>query len=265
MIFRCVEFNPSSSSADEGTVGSHDECNCSEIEPMIPQASLPLPSIESLSFSTRPLHAHVGWSLNAAASVPPADAQRLGIPLSPVDVSVKSRVLPDTCEQATVSTRPSYRVIELPLKDIYFYQNYISNVFMDGRPLTDTIEALQAGTITPLTLPLIECLKYRGKWYAIGNRRLACFQYVFRDKPDTLIPVQALELGDHDICNASGSGTQVQVGGGIRIVDVVDKELLQELSPEERANKAALAQLHTTRVYVLKHCTLWKAEDPCPK
>jgi hypothetical protein len=155
------------------------------------------------------------------------------------------------------STRPVpvYAQIELPLKDILFYQDYISQRFMDGRLLTDTIAALQQGNATPHTLPRMQCLKYRGRWYGMGNRRLACYHYVFRDTPNKMIPVDALELPDDEGFNALGDGKQVRVGGGLRIVEFPGKAALEQLSPAEQKMNCEVAELRAVVVYNICHCS----------
>jgi hypothetical protein len=155
------------------------------------------------------------------------------------------------------STRPVpvYAQIELPLKDILFYQDYISQRFMDGRLLTDTIAALQQGDVTPYTLPRMQCLKYRGRWYGMGNRRLACYHYVFRDSPEKMIPVDALELPDDEGFNALGDGKQVRVGGGLRIVEFACKAALEQLSSAEQQRNSEVAELRAVVIYNICHCS----------
>ncbi|CUI14214.1 Hypothetical protein, putative [Bodo saltans] len=166
----------------------------------------------------------------------------------------------DAFDDVSSKRRPSpeYARIELPLKEIFFYQDYISQRFMDGRLLTDTIAALQRGDLSPHTLPAIQCLKYRGRWYGMGNRRLACYHHVYRDTPDKMIPVEALELPDDEGFNALGDGKQVRVGGGLRIVEVLEKAAFEKFTPAEQELNAEVAELRAVQVYKLQHCSLYQ-------
>eukprot|EP00759_Apiculatamorpha_spiralis_P041902 PhF_6_TR40337/c1_g1_i1/m.59980 len=71
--------------------------------------------------------------------------------------------------------------LNIKISEIYFYQNYIQARFTEGRTLLSTIQSLESGAIKPQDIPSIEALHWRGKWYGMGNRRLACYHYVYRD------------------------------------------------------------------------------------
>lgn len=112
--------------------------------------------------------------------------------------------------------QPKQKVLcDVRLGDVLFYQNYISNRFSDGRGVNDTIHQLEQGTATPDTLPIMECLLHRGKLYGMGNRRLACYHYVFRRDPDRLIPVYLQDVSSEDCFLCQGNGVEVAVGGGL--------------------------------------------------
>lgn len=102
----------------------------------------------------------------------------------------------------------------IPLNQIYFYQDYICNQFMEGRFLTDTIRQLSKGELTPEMLPRMDCLFYNNRWYGMGNRRLACFHYVYRHEPTRLIPVRALVIPQGQHLFPQGNGLTVKLGGG---------------------------------------------------
>lgn len=137
---------------------------------------------------------------------------------------------PQLCASST-SVRPQFEMRWLPLRDIFFYQDYVCNQFMDGRTLLSTIEELRSGRNTPETLPPIECLGYRGRWYGMGNRRLSCFHFVFRNEPDRLIPVRALLVDDENPFYPQGDGVTVRLGGGM----LVDGKV----------------------IFAMKHCSSW--------
>jgi hypothetical protein len=121
---------------------------------------------------------------------------------------------------------------KIPLKDIYFYQDYVSPQFMDGRSLKKTIDELRNGTVTPETLPPIYVGRFKGRWYGLGNRRLSCFHYVYKDEPGRLIPVQAYnDVGGSANFHPQGDGLTVRLGGGM--------------------------MLDGKAVFSMKHCSLW--------
>lgn len=138
-----------------------------------------------------------------------------------VDVRAKSiSFAPEARSMSTHEVEAAVRscpfdVKRVPLCQIYFYQDYVCNQFMDGRFLTATIDDLRSGKHTPETLPLIECLGYRGRYYGMGNRRLSCFHHVFRSTPDRLIPVRFLEVDQNSAFFPQGDGMTVRLGGGL--------------------------------------------------
>ena len=103
------------------------------------------------------------------------------------------------------------------LEDLNFYQDYVSNHFMSGKSLNNTIRDLQNGEISPESLPPIEALYWRGKWYGMGNRRLSCFHYVYRNDPQRRIPVVASILEDDTLLMPQGNGKTVRLGGGLML------------------------------------------------
>lgn len=70
---------------------------------------------------------------------------------------------------------------------------------------------------TPDTLPVMDAMYWRGRWFGMGNRRLTCFHYVFAKAPNTLIPVMATHVKDTDNLMPQGSGYAVKIGGGLFI------------------------------------------------
>eukprot|EP00759_Apiculatamorpha_spiralis_P041903 PhF_6_TR40337/c1_g1_i2/m.59981 len=85
-------------------------------------------------------------------------------------------------EPATSKPLIEYQIpLNIKIGEIYFYQNYIRGNFTNGKSLLDTIQSLESGAIKPQDIPSIEALHWRGKWYGMGNRRLACYHYVYRD------------------------------------------------------------------------------------
>jgi hypothetical protein len=112
------------------------------------------------------------------------------------------------------SFRRPWRV---PLARLNFYQDFICSSFMDGRNLNITVGELRSGIVTPETLPHIEALFYRGKWYGMGNRRLACFNIAFADDRSRLIPVLATYIPAEEELLAQGSGREVRIGNGLTI------------------------------------------------
>eukprot|EP00759_Apiculatamorpha_spiralis_P041906 PhF_6_TR40337/c1_g4_i1/m.59985 len=113
---------------------------------------------------------------------------------------------------------PYYVSTTIPICQINFYQNSIATTFSNGRSLKDTIAFLEEQGIQALQdIPSIEALHWRGKWYGMGNRRLACYHYVYRDHPETLIPVKALFLSDSELLNPQGDGTSVRLGHPLKL------------------------------------------------
>eukprot|EP00759_Apiculatamorpha_spiralis_P044506 PhF_6_TR41464/c1_g1_i1/m.62866 len=116
------------------------------------------------------------------------------------------------------SQLPYYTDTKVPLKALHFYQSYISSTFSNGTPLSDTISFLEKeGTKAFKVIPPIEALHWKGKWYGMGNRRLACYHYAFRDQPDVLIPVKALFLLDDNTLLPQGNGVMVRLGNPVRL------------------------------------------------
>lgn len=131
------------------------------------------------------------------------------------DVNVVRRMSTHELEQSLKECgRAIFEDRMVPLDQIFFYQDYICNQFMEGRFLTDTIQQLTTGVITPETLPKMDCLFFNNRWYGMGNRRLACFHYVFRNEPTRLIPVRSLVIPRGQQLFPQGDGLHVKLGGG---------------------------------------------------
>lgn len=121
----------------------------------------------------------------------------------------------------------------IPLQQIFFYQDYICNQFMDGKFLTDTISQLIQGKVTPEMLPVMDCLRFNNRWYGMGNRRLSCYHYVYRNEPNRRIPVRAFVIPQGQQLFPQGDGLTVKLGGG----HVLDGRIR----------------------FTMKHCTMWDA------
>lgn len=128
----------------------------------------------------------------------------------------QSLVASEPPENPTYTTA-CYKDMLLPLREIFFYQDYVCNQFMDGRFLTRTIEQLRSGEETPETLPHIEVIRHKGRWYGMGNRRLACYHLVFRQDPLRLIPCRGMDVSDDDYFFPQGNGEKVRLGGGLML------------------------------------------------
>jgi hypothetical protein len=132
--------------------------------------------------------------------------------------------LPETHEFRRQSGSPAW----LPLRHIFFYQDYVSDKFSDGRSLQTTIDELRRGISTPATIPPLRVARRStdGKYYSLCNRRLACYHYVFRQNPDADIPVlMRREQASYMMPQGDGQGVAVRVGGGA----VIDGRLVWEI------------------------------------
>ena len=147
---------------------------------------------------------HSDTPRNSGEALPPA------LPASMVTSTV-TRTLPASDGEARRRSVPT----DVRLRDIFFYQDYISGSFSDGRSLQSTISELRSDPkVMHGTIPRIHVLMHRGRYYGMGNRRLACYHFVFRNQPDTMIPVYLVMLGDDAELLPQGTGTSVQIGGG---------------------------------------------------
>eukprot|EP01063_Lacrimia_lanifica_P009636 TRINITY_DN16576_c0_g1_i1.p1 TRINITY_DN16576_c0_g1~~TRINITY_DN16576_c0_g1_i1.p1 ORF type:complete len:543 (+),score=159.13 TRINITY_DN16576_c0_g1_i1:67-1629(+) len=83
-----------------------------------------------------------------------------------------------------------WRVVEVPLSCLYFYQTTVAGHFGDGTSMQRTVDELRAGTSSPHTLPLMHALVIEGKFYGMGTRRLTCYHHVWGEgDPHRSIPV----------------------------------------------------------------------------
>eukprot|EP00662_Eupelagonemidae_sp_cell21_P048907 gene48907-63384_t len=73
-----------------------------------------------------------------------------------------------------------YRVVEVPLCHLYFYQSVIAGHFSDGRSLQSTVDALRSGAITSKDIPLAHTMLAGRRLYCLGTRRLACFHLAWK-------------------------------------------------------------------------------------
>ena len=68
---------------------------------------------------------------------------------------------------------------------------------------------------TPDSLPVMDAMFWRGRWYGMGNRRLTCYHFVYAAYPNALIPVLATHVPDEEVLQPQGRGTSVRIGGGL--------------------------------------------------
>jgi hypothetical protein len=85
-------------------------------------------------------------------------------------------VLPRSVSGAIIDSRRSItesdgRILMDPA-DIRFSQDSVSPTFKDGKSLSETIEALRSGTLSPRDLPAIKVTDIDGQLYSLDNRRL---------------------------------------------------------------------------------------------
>eukprot|EP01065_Artemidia_motanka_P028284 TRINITY_DN3355_c1_g2_i1.p1 TRINITY_DN3355_c1_g2~~TRINITY_DN3355_c1_g2_i1.p1 ORF type:complete len:461 (+),score=109.43 TRINITY_DN3355_c1_g2_i1:70-1452(+) len=122
-------------------------------------------------------------------------------------------------------TAADYRVIQLPLSQLYFYQSVIARSFSDGHSLQGTVDGLRSGSLTPEDLPLAHGLFTGRRMYFLGSRRLTCFNLAFRERdPGRLIPV--LWCGAIAPGLPQGNDVTMSVLGGV----IFDGRLLYEVT-----------------------------------
>eukprot|EP01063_Lacrimia_lanifica_P032289 TRINITY_DN5495_c5_g1_i1.p1 TRINITY_DN5495_c5_g1~~TRINITY_DN5495_c5_g1_i1.p1 ORF type:complete len:452 (+),score=118.50 TRINITY_DN5495_c5_g1_i1:80-1435(+) len=87
--------------------------------------------------------------------------------------------------------RDEWRVVQVPLEWLYYYQTTIAGAFgASGGLLQRTIDELRDGAATPYTLPLMHVVAINGVLYGMGCRRLLCFMHVWgMTEPGRMIPV----------------------------------------------------------------------------
>ena len=82
---------------------------------------------------------------------------------------------------------------------IRFSQSSIKDSFRDGRSLSELVEGLKAGSITPGDVPAIRVVK-RGKFLvSIDNRRLAAFR-------EAGVPIRTRLATSREVAQARRSG-----------------------------------------------------------
>eukprot|EP01063_Lacrimia_lanifica_P005870 TRINITY_DN13539_c0_g1_i1.p1 TRINITY_DN13539_c0_g1~~TRINITY_DN13539_c0_g1_i1.p1 ORF type:complete len:357 (+),score=82.79 TRINITY_DN13539_c0_g1_i1:54-1124(+) len=113
--------------------------------------------------------------------------------------SVRSVRMDDFHLLTPIRTRAMWRVVEVPLDWLYFYQTCVAGSFSDGKPLQETIDELRSGMVSPYTIPLMHALCIDGRLYGMGTRRLLCFHTVWGSVyPEKKIPIL--------FCNHSATG-----------------------------------------------------------
>eukprot|EP00756_Hemistasia_phaeocysticola_P031510 Hpha_TRINITY_DN16356_c1_g9::TRINITY_DN16356_c1_g9_i1::g.58677::m.58677 len=160
-----------------------------------------------------------------------------------------------TEENGISGGKSDYRIVEVPLKLLYFYQSAIRNSFSDGKSFQTTVDALRNGELTPYQMPLAHVNLTAGRLYCMGTRRLACLVLAFwHTNPDKLIPVlwsgKAMWTGF-----PQGDDVTLTVSGGGVLIDGAHWTSIRRGAPEQdvcvkslaRAYKAAQApvSVHT--------------------
>lgn len=110
-----------------------------------------------------------------------------------------------------------FRIVEVPLNRLYFYQSAIAGAFSDGRSLQSTVDSLRQGTITPRDMPLPHVVLRGKRLYCMGTRRLACFNFAWRrTDPAHLIPV-IWDGSNNPDALPQGNDTDMIVFGGLSL------------------------------------------------
>eukprot|EP01065_Artemidia_motanka_P042803 TRINITY_DN5798_c0_g1_i1.p1 TRINITY_DN5798_c0_g1~~TRINITY_DN5798_c0_g1_i1.p1 ORF type:complete len:561 (+),score=170.44 TRINITY_DN5798_c0_g1_i1:48-1730(+) len=114
-------------------------------------------------------------------------------------------------------TAADYRIVEIPLHHLYFYQSAIAGHFSDGRSLQQTVDGLRSGSLSPWQMPLAHAMLAGKRLYCMGTRRLTCFNFAWgRTEPDRKIPV--LWNGSNNVdALPQGDDVNMQVLGGLRL------------------------------------------------
>ena len=81
----------------------------------------------------------------------------------------------DDVPDDTIDARP---VLTVSVGNVGFAQRSANDVFKDGRPLSETVQALNERRIDPMTAPFMRLLgvKVRNRLLALNNRRLWCLK-----------------------------------------------------------------------------------------
>eukprot|EP00756_Hemistasia_phaeocysticola_P004685 Hpha_TRINITY_DN12951_c0_g1::TRINITY_DN12951_c0_g1_i1::g.164494::m.164494 len=110
-----------------------------------------------------------------------------------------------------------YRIVEVPLNHLYFYQSAIAGSFSDGRSIQSTVDGLRNGTITPRDMPLAHAMLCGKRLYCMGTRRLTCFNFAWK-KMDPTHKVTVLWNGSNNRdAMPQGNDIDMTVFGGLRI------------------------------------------------
>ena len=140
--------------------------------------------------------------------------------------STQNVILPDYREISIIENEACWRVVEVPLSWLFFYQTTVFSSFSCGMRLQDTVDELRSGVTLPHTLPLMYALVMQGKVYGMGTRRLTCFHYVWgQSDPHKLIPV--LMCGKRcvgDLANHEGMVMSILGGATLDGVPVLSVE-----------------------------------------
>jgi hypothetical protein len=107
-------------------------------------------------------------------------------------------------------------------KDIRFSQPTVSPNFKNGKSVSDLINDLRSGKISPYDLPPIQVVQRGGKLFSIDNRRLLAFNIAGIEK----IPVEIVSLSDPFISQIFGERFNPILGLGkiVVVVRAADRE-----------------------------------------
>eukprot|EP00756_Hemistasia_phaeocysticola_P024471 Hpha_TRINITY_DN15950_c1_g1::TRINITY_DN15950_c1_g1_i1::g.70678::m.70678 len=123
-----------------------------------------------------------------------------------------------------------FRIVEIPLKHLYFYQNAIAGHFSDGHSLQSTVDGLRSGSLTTRQLPLPHVMLVGGRMYCMGTRRLTVFQYLWGKKnPDIRVPV-IWSGGYQSTAHPQGNDTHLRIIGGTTVDKITLVEFVRPLT-----------------------------------
>ncbi|KAJ9453280.1 hypothetical protein DIPPA_10157 [Diplonema papillatum] len=181
--------------------------------------------------------------------------------------------LPDTHILQRIGQQAVWRVIEVPLSWLFFYQTTVAGSFSDGRSLQSTVDDLRSGGESPFTLPLMHCLIVDKKLYGMGTRRLLCYHHLWdATEPRKLIPVLFCnKLCDGCTRNADGLSMAVigttLLDGSMRAV--VERRppvggtvgTCADLVAQYNRNIAPASEAGTSEVFYPRHLSLRRCGD----
>ena len=159
----------------------------------------------------------------------------------------------DLIDMPILSGAAQFRIIEVPLCWLYFYQSTVAGSFTDGRGLQQTVDQLRSGEETPYTLPLMHALVVHGMFYGMGTRRLLCFHHVWgAHNPLKKIPVLFCGCACYGVPQ-NPEGLTMKVIGYLKLDDKYHNTVQRKQQREgERASKHALKSRYETGKLAVK-------------